>query len=147
MNSYGAGMATIQSGCTGNTSAAVIADNVNGFYLNELKIVNGFATGASSSTAIGVLLENQSSSSPTQTVVVENSEITGFAPPSGSNNTGGDIVIIGFAITGNNGPLNDIQILNAQDGQDHASACGLKHDGKRICLSTGKGRVAARVPA
>src|SRR5436305_221740 len=41
VNSYGAGMATIQSGCTGNTSAAVIADNVNGFYLNGLKIVNG----------------------------------------------------------------------------------------------------------
>jgi hypothetical protein len=112
VNSYGAGMATIQSGCTGNTSAAVIADNVNGFYLNGLKIVNGFATGASSSTASGVLIENQSSNLPTQTVVVENSEITGFAPPSGSSNTGGDIVIIGDAMNGNNGPLNDIQILN-----------------------------------
>lgn len=112
VNSYGTGMATIQSGCTGNFSAAVIADNVNGFYLNGLKIVNGFATGAGSSTAIGVLLENQSPNSTTQTVVVENSEITGFAPPSGSTSPGGDIVIIGDAMNGNNGPLNDIQILN-----------------------------------
>lgn len=44
-------MAPIQSNCTGNTSAAVTIDNVNSFYLTSLRVVNGFATGAASTTA------------------------------------------------------------------------------------------------
>jgi hypothetical protein len=107
VTSYGGGLATIQSTCTGDYSAAITADNVNGFYLNGLKIVNGAATAA------GVLLENQSASSATQTVVVEKSEISGFGTPTGSSTIfGGEIFVLGYAVNGNNGPLNDVQILN-----------------------------------
>lgn len=107
VNSYGGGVATIQSTCTGDYSAAVTVDNVSGFYLNGLKLVNG------GTTAAGVLLENQSSSSATQTMVVENSEITGFSTPTGSSTIfGGEIEILGDAVNGNNGPMNNIQILN-----------------------------------
>jgi len=105
VNSYGGGVATIQSNCMGTTAAAVTIDNVSGFYFNGLKVVNG------SSTIYGILLENQTSNAPTQTMVVENSEVTGFAPVSGSSN-GGEIWIVGYAMNGNNGPLNNIQILN-----------------------------------
>ena len=137
VNSYGTGVATIQSNCTGNTSAAVTVDNINGFYLNGLKVVNGFATGASSSTAIGVLLENQGSNTPTQTLVVENSEVTGFAPPSGSKAIGGEIIVLGYAMNGNNGPLNDVEILNnslhgaSVTAGDHCGVCGYG-DGENV---------------
>lgn len=105
VNSYGTGVATIQSNCSGTTGAAVTIDNVSGFYFNGLKVVNG------STTIYGILLENQTSNSPTQTIVIENSEVTGFGPAAGSSN-GGEIWIIGYALNGNNGPLNNIQILN-----------------------------------
>lgn len=137
VNSYGTGVATIQSNCTGNTSAAITIDNVNGFYINSLKIMNGSAPGASSSTAIGILLENQSSNTPTQTMVVENSEVTGFAPPSGSTSIGGEIIVLGYAINGNNGPLNNVQILNnslhgaSVTAGDHCGVCGYG-DGENI---------------
>jgi len=105
VNSYGGGTATIQSNCTGTTAAAVTIDNVSGFYFEGLKVVNG------TSTIYGILLENQTSNTPTQTIVVRNSEVTGFAPVSGTPN-GGEIWIVGYAMNGNNGPLNNIQILN-----------------------------------
>lgn len=105
VDSYGGGTATIQSDCTGTTAAAVTIDNVSGFYFNGLKVVNG------TSTIYGILIENQTSNTPTQTIVVKNSEITGFAPVSGSTN-GGELWIVGYAMNGNNGPLNNIQILN-----------------------------------
>lgn len=105
VTSYGTGIATIQSNCSGTTGAALTADNVSGFTLNGLKLVNG------GTTIYGVLLENQSSNTPTQTIVIKNSEITGFGAVSGSPN-GGEIWIIGYALNGNNGPLNNIQILN-----------------------------------
>jgi len=104
VNSYD-GIATLTSNCTGTKGAAITADAVNGFTIDGLKIVNG------SSTIYGVLLENQSTSWPTQTMVVKNSEITGFAPVSGNTN-GGEIWVIGYAMNGNNGPLNNVQILN-----------------------------------
>lgn len=105
VNSYGTGAATISSNCSGTTGAAITADNVSGFTLNGVRLVNG------GSTIYGVLLENQTSNSPTQNIVIKNSEITGFAPVSGSSN-GGEIYIIGYAMNGNNGPLNNVQILN-----------------------------------
>jgi len=105
--SYGTGQAIIKSDCTGNYSAAVTADNVSGFQLNNLKIVNG------TTTAAGVLLQNQTSSSPTQGLVVSNSDISGFATPSGSPSAfGAQIMIIGYAVNGNTGPLNNVQIRN-----------------------------------
>lgn len=105
VTSYGSGVATIQSNCSGTTGAAVTVDNVSGFTFDGLKVVNG------SSTIYGILLENQTSNTPTQTIVIKNSEITGFGPVSGSAN-GGEIWIIGYALNGNNGPMNNIQILN-----------------------------------
>lgn len=99
------GIATISSNCTGTSGAAITGDSVNGFTVDNLKIVNG------SSTIYGVLLENQSTTWATQFMSVKNSEITGFAPVSGSPN-GGEIWIIGYAMNGNKGPLNNIQILN-----------------------------------
>ncbi len=105
VKSYGTGVATIQSNCSGTTGAAVTVDNVSGFTFDGLKVANG------STTIYGILLENQTSNSPTQTIVIKNSEITGFGPVSGSSN-GGEIWIIGYALNGNNGPLNNIQILN-----------------------------------
>ncbi len=137
VNSYGTGVATIQSNCTGNTSAAVTIDNISGFYFDGLKVTNGFTAGASSSTAIGILLENQSSNAPTQTIVVKNSEVTGFAPPSGSTAIGGEIIVIGYAMNGNNGPLNDVEILNNSlhganvTAGDHCGVCGYG-DGENI---------------
>lgn len=105
--SYGTGQATIRSNCTGDYSAAITADNVHGFRLNNIKIVNG------STTAAGVLLHNQASSTPTQSIVIQNSQITGFNTPSGSSSTfGGGIQILGYAVNGNNGPLNDVKILD-----------------------------------
>ena len=105
VNSYGTGTATIASNCSGTSAAAITGDNVNGFTIDSLRIVNG------GSTIYGVLLENQTSNAPTQNVVVKNSEITGFAPVTGSTN-GGEIWIVGYAMNGNNGPLNNVQILN-----------------------------------
>ena len=105
VNSYGTGTATISSNCSGTTAAAITGDNVNGFTIDGLRIVNG------GSTIYGVLLENQTSNTPTQNMVVKNSEITGFAPVTGSVN-GGEIWIVGYAMNGNNGPLNNVQILN-----------------------------------
>jgi hypothetical protein len=104
VNSYNTGTATIASNCSG-TSAAITGDNVNGFTIDGLRIVNG------GSTIYGVLLENQTSNTPTQNMVVKNSEITGFAPVTGSPN-GGEIWIIGYAMNSNNGPLNNVRILN-----------------------------------
>jgi len=98
VNSYGTGVATVSSNCTGTYSAAITADNVSGFTVNGLRFVNG------STTTFGVFLQNSTSSSPTQTIVVENSEVTGF--------TGGEIHIIGDNTKGTNGPLNNVQILN-----------------------------------
>jgi hypothetical protein len=64
----------------------------------------------SSTTVIGVMLVNQSSSTATQALIVENSEITGFP---GTNNEyhGGEIMIFGIGPNGS-GPLNNVQILN-----------------------------------
>src|SRR6266567_5218130 len=105
VNSYGTGAATISSNCSGTSAAAITGDNVHGFTIDGLRIVNG------GSTIYGVLLENQTSHSPTQSIVVKNSEITGFAPV-GTVSNGGEIWIIGYAANGNNGPLNNVQILN-----------------------------------
>lgn len=105
--SYGTGQATIRSNCTGDYSAAVTADNVHGFQLNNLRIVNG------GTTAAGVLLQNQSSRSATQGLTVSGSDISGFAPPSGSSSVfGGQIMVLGYAVNGNNGPLNNVRIRN-----------------------------------
>ncbi|WP_030355631.1 right-handed parallel beta-helix repeat-containing protein [Streptomyces scopuliridis] len=107
VTSYGTGQATIQSNCTGNSSAAVTADNVSGFQLNNMKLVNG------GTTAAGVLLQNQKSSTATKGLVVADSDISGFATPSGSSSTfGGQIMVLGYAVNGNTGPLDDVQIRN-----------------------------------
>ncbi|TDD72641.1 right-handed parallel beta-helix repeat-containing protein [Jiangella aurantiaca] len=118
--SYGSGQATIRSNCTGDYSAAVTVDNVSGFRLNNVKLVNG------GTTAAGVLLQNQESSEPTQSIVISNSRITGFTTPAGSSSSfGGAIQIIGYAVNGNNGPMNDIQILdNHLYGASKTSADG-----------------------
>jgi hypothetical protein len=111
VNSYGAGMATISSSCTGTYSAAITGDNVNGFTVNGLRFVNG------STTTFGVFLQNSTSSSATQTIVIENSEVTGF--------TGGEIHIIGDNTKGTSGPLNNVQILtNTLHGASVTSADG-----------------------
>jgi hypothetical protein len=105
--SYGTGQATIKSDCTGDYSAAVTADGVSGFQLSGLKIVNG------TTTAAGVLLQNQHSSSPTQNLLVANADISGFATPAGSSSAfGGQIMILGYAVNGNNGPLDTVRIRN-----------------------------------
>jgi hypothetical protein len=105
--SSGTGQATIQSSCTGDYSAAVTADDVNGFQLNNLKVING------STTAAGVLLENQTSSTATTGLKVTNSDVSGFGTPTGSSSAfGAQIMVIGYAVNGHTGPLNDVQILN-----------------------------------
>ncbi|TWD84522.1 parallel beta helix pectate lyase-like protein [Kribbella amoyensis] len=105
--SYGTGKATISSNCTGDYSAAVTADAVNGFQLNNVKLVNG------GTTAAGVLLQNQTSSTATSGLQINNADISGFATPSGSSSTfGGQIMVLGYAVNGNSGPLNDVQIVN-----------------------------------
>jgi len=50
VNSYGTGTATIDSTCSGTSAAAITGDNVNGFTIDGLRIVNG------GSTIYGVLL-------------------------------------------------------------------------------------------
>ncbi|MGO4426720.1 right-handed parallel beta-helix repeat-containing protein, partial [Streptomyces sp. MCAF7] len=41
------------------------------------------------------------------------SDISGFATPSGSSSTfGGQIMVLGYAVNGNSGPLDDVQILD-----------------------------------
>ncbi|WP_020577041.1 right-handed parallel beta-helix repeat-containing protein [Actinopolymorpha alba] len=105
--SSGTGQATIQSDCTGNTSAAITADDVSGFHLNNIKVVNG------STTAAGVLLENTTSSTPTKTLKVTSSDISGFGPPAGSTSVfGAQIMVLGYAVNNHNGPLDDVQVLN-----------------------------------
>ena len=105
--SYGTGKATISSNCVGDYSAAVTADAVNGFQLNNIKLVNG------GTTAAGVLLENQSTTTATSGLQINNAEISDFATPSGSTSTfGGQIMVLGYAVNGNSGPLNDVQIVN-----------------------------------
>ncbi|MFJ4408051.1 right-handed parallel beta-helix repeat-containing protein [Streptomyces sp. NPDC088910] len=105
VNSYGTGQATLTSNCTGDYSAAVTADNVSGFQLTGLKVVNG------STTAAGVLLENQNGTAATQGLAVSGSDISGFSTPAGSSSSfGGEIMILGYAVNGHSGPLNDVQI-------------------------------------
>ena len=118
--SSGTGQATVKSNCTGASSAAVTADNVSGFQLNNLKVVNGGATAA------GVLLENQTSSSATQGLTVSNSEISGFSTPSGSSSSfGGEIMVLGYAVNAHSGPLNHVQIIdNKLHGASVTSADG-----------------------
>ncbi|MFD5892393.1 right-handed parallel beta-helix repeat-containing protein [Streptomyces sp. NPDC060366] len=107
VTSYGTGQATIKSNCTGDYSAAVAADNVSGFQLHNLKLVNG------GTTAAGVLLQNQKTSTATKSLKVTGSDISGFATPSGSGSTfGGQIMVLGYAVNANSGPLDDVQILN-----------------------------------
>ncbi|MEE1801084.1 right-handed parallel beta-helix repeat-containing protein [Streptomyces sp. JV176] len=107
VTSYGTGRATLSSGCTGNYSAAVTADNVSGFHLDNLKLVNG------GTTAAGVLLQNQTSPTAATGLKVTRSDISGFATPSGSDSTfGGQIMVLGYAVNGNSGPLDDVQILD-----------------------------------
>lgn len=104
--SSGSGQATIKSNCAGTYSAAVTVDAVNGFQLNNVTLVNG------GTTAAGVLLENQKSATPTQTLTVSNSSISGFTSPSGSSSAfGGEIQVLGYAVNGNNGPMNDVRIV------------------------------------
>ncbi|NGO75534.1 right-handed parallel beta-helix repeat-containing protein [Streptomyces sp. YC504] len=107
VTSYGTGKATLRSTCTGEYSAAVTADHVSGFQLSGLKLVNG------ATTAAGVLLQNQSSTTATKSLLVSDSDISGFATPSGSTSTfGGQIMVLGYAVNGNTGPLDDVQIRN-----------------------------------
>ncbi|WP_116951668.1 right-handed parallel beta-helix repeat-containing protein [Jiangella endophytica] len=107
VSTYGTGRAQIQSWCVGDYSAAISVDNVHGFVLDN------FLISRSSATALGILLQNQESTSPTQSITIQNSQITGFTRPAGSATTlGGAIGIIGYAVNGNNGPMNDIKILN-----------------------------------
>lgn len=107
VTSYGTGQATLKSSCTGDYSAAVSADNVSGFQLANMKVVNG------TTTAAGVLLQNQTSSTAAKGLKVTGSDISGFATPSGSGSTfGGQIMVLGYAVNANSGPLDDVQILN-----------------------------------
>lgn len=107
VTSYGTGQATIKSNCTGDFSAAVTADSVSGFQLADMKVVNG------GTTAAGVLLQNQRSSTATKGLSVTGSDISGFATPSGSASTfGGQIMVLGYAVNSNSGPLDDVRILN-----------------------------------
>lgn len=120
VDSYATGPATIRSNCAGDYSAAVTADAISGFRLSNLTLVNG------GSTAAGVLLENQASATPTQSLTVQGSHITGFAAPSGSSTIfGGQIQILGYAVNGNSGPLSDVNILdNYLYGASKSSTAG-----------------------
>ncbi|NGN64246.1 right-handed parallel beta-helix repeat-containing protein [Streptomyces sp. A7024] len=120
VTSYGTGQATLKSNCTGDFSAAVNADNVSGFQLDNLKLVNG------GTTAAGVLLQNQKSSTATKGLKVTNSDISGFATPEGSSSAfGGQIMILGYAVNANTGPLDDVQILgNKLHGDSVTSKSG-----------------------
>ncbi|MFC7619352.1 right-handed parallel beta-helix repeat-containing protein [Microlunatus sp. GCM10028923] len=106
VNSYGSGQATITSNCTGTYSAAISADNVNGFTVDNLKIVNG------GSTAAGVLLQNQQTTTPTRGMIIQNSKITGFFQTGTESVFGGQIAILGYAVNGNSGPLAGIKIID-----------------------------------
>ena len=58
-------------------------------------------------------MENQSSSTATSGLQINYADISGFATPSGSTSTfGGQIMVLGYAVNGNSGPLNDVQIVN-----------------------------------
>jgi hypothetical protein len=107
VGSYDGETATISSNCTGDYSAAITADDVSGFELNNVKVVNG------STTAAGVLLENQTSTTAAEGMTVEDSDISGFSTPSGSSSSfGGQIMVLGYAVNSNDGPLDDVQILD-----------------------------------
>jgi hypothetical protein len=120
IGSYDGEYATIHSDCTGDYSAAITADDVSGFELNNVAVVNG------STTAAGVLLENQTSTTAAEGMTVEDSKISGFSTPSGSSTTfGGQIMVLGYAVNGNNGPLDDVQILdNLLHGNSVTDASG-----------------------
>ncbi|MFJ6569208.1 right-handed parallel beta-helix repeat-containing protein [Streptomyces sp. NPDC091292] len=120
VTSYGTGQAALTSNCTGDYSAAITADNVSGFQVSGLKVVNG------GTTAAGVLLQNQTSTSPTKGLVVAGSDISGFSAPTGSSSTfGGQIMVLGYAVNGNSGPLDDVQIRdNKLHGSTVTSAAG-----------------------
>jgi hypothetical protein len=120
VTSYGTGQATIESNCTGDYSAAITADDVSGFTLSNLVLAEG------STTAAGVLLENQTSTTAAEGMTVENSDISGFATPSGSTSTfGGQIMVLGYAVNANHGPLDDVRILdNTLHGSGVTSGAG-----------------------
>ncbi|SFF78017.1 Right handed beta helix region [Actinacidiphila alni] len=120
VTSYGTGRATVSSACTGDYSSAVTADNVSGFRLDNVKVVNG------STTAAGVLLENQDGTSAAQGLTVSDSDISGFGTPAGSSSSfGGQIMVLGYAVNGHSGPLDSVVIRdNALHGAGVTSAAG-----------------------
>lgn len=125
VTSYGTGQATIKSSCTGDYSAAITADDVSGFTLKNIAAVNG------GTTAAGVLLENQTSTTAAEGMTIQNSDISGFATPTGSSSSfGGQIMVLGYAVNDNNGPLDTVQILdNKLHGTSVTSGAGPGIDG------------------
>jgi hypothetical protein len=115
VGSYGTGNATLLSNCpgvnqsngNGPRSALVTIDGISGFVLQNLTLsANGTAT------QFGVLIQNGTNSATTASAItVENSDISGFYTTA-SGDSSSEIWILGYALNGNCGNLNNVQIVN-----------------------------------
>lgn len=120
LTSYGTGQSTIRSNCSGTLSAAITADGVNGFTIDNLKLLNG------GSTSAGVLLQNnQSASVPTRNLTIQGSSITGFAQLDPASSFGAQIMVLGWTTNNTYGPLDDVKIRdNRLSGASKTSNAG-----------------------
>lgn len=106
VNSYGTGMARINSNCPGALQAAVKVDGVSG-----VTVQNFIISANGTQTPMGVWIGNSYSTTvAVDTVVVQSNDISGFQISTDSVNTA-EIFISGFT-GGVCGPLNNIQVLN-----------------------------------
>jgi hypothetical protein len=111
LDSYGSGNATLLSNCPGNLHALLTIDGVSGVTVQNLILsANG------TQTAYGVLVQNSySTTAPVDTIVIQNTDISGFhCCGTSPGQYGSEIFIAGqaYATGGNCGPLNNIQVLN-----------------------------------
>jgi hypothetical protein len=105
LESYGGGNATLLSNCPGQHALLTI-DGVSGVTIRNLILsANG------NQTAFGILVQNSIARSVVDSVIIRNSDISGFNIP-GSSNYGSEIFVTGQTLSGVCGALSNIQVLD-----------------------------------
>lgn len=108
IQSYGAGQASIVSNCAGSQTSAVLLDDISGVTFQNLIVSSG-----GTFTQFGILVQNSKSASASSTTLIQNNTVSGFSILNGVNgSTASEIMYIGFALNGNQGPISNVSILN-----------------------------------
>jgi len=102
VQSYGTGVATWTSNCTGDFFPLLDIAGVNGITVQNLRLVGG-----NPAANIGILIEG-----PGDTIAVQNTEITGFAGPDGQASSEIMVLGAGARLSSGCGALNHVTIMN-----------------------------------